>query len=148
MSRENSIPSLEEQDIAEKYVLFRPLPRPGTDIRKGILCFFAYTLSTIILAALTFPVTNAIWEIQFMHHLLAVSALTGLCSLRTAVVGCIRLYQHYAPERVRRKCLFRPTCSEYAILAIRKYGVIIGFILTVNRLLKKCRGSIFRIDYP
>ncbi|MDO4363209.1 MAG: membrane protein insertion efficiency factor YidD [Clostridia bacterium] len=63
-------------------------------------------------------------------------------------MGCIKLYQHYAPEEIRRRCLFKPTCSEYAILAIKKYGLIIGLVKTYNRLFKKCKGNIYRIDYP
>ena len=35
-----------------------------------------------------------------------------------------------------------------AILAIEKYGVIIGLIKAYIRLFKKCRGNIYRIDYP
>ena len=33
-------------------------------------------------------------------------------------------------------CRFVPTCSEYALLAIEKYGVLKGLLLTGKRLLK------------
>ena len=33
-------------------------------------------------------------------------------------------------------CRFVPTCSEYALLAIEKYGVLKGSFLTCKRLLK------------
>lgn len=42
------------------------------------------------------------------------------------VIFCIRLYQKFAPEYVRRRCVFTPTCSEYMILAIEKYGLSDG----------------------
>lgn len=34
------------------------------------------------------------------------------------------------------QCRFRPTCSEYAILAIKKYGTIKGGLISAKRLLK------------
>jgi len=34
----------------------------------------------------------------------------------------IRTYQKIAPERIRKACRYHPTCSEYAIAAIDKYG--------------------------
>lgn len=33
-------------------------------------------------------------------------------------------------------CRFRPTCSEYASLAIIKYGVVKGGLKTIGRLLR------------
>jgi putative component of membrane protein insertase Oxa1/YidC/SpoIIIJ protein YidD len=41
-----------------------------------------------------------------------------------------------------------PTCSEYAILALRKYGVIVGLYRIYIRLAKTCRGNVYRTDYP
>jgi len=64
------------------------------------------------------------------------------------LIGAIRLYQRYAPEEVRRRCLFMPTCSEYAILSLKKHGVLIGMRMTVDRLWHRCRGDIYRMDYP
>jgi len=47
------------------------------------------------------------------------------------------------------RCRFYPTCSEYAILAIRKYGWLIGTKKTYYRLLR-CRPNNFDscIDFP
>lgn len=63
----------------------------------------------------------------------------------------IRFYQYYIsgikPKNVH--CRFYPTCSKYAIMAIRKYGVIKGIIKTFNRL-RKCNKYNLEscIDYP
>ena len=35
-------------------------------------------------------------------------------------------------------CRFVPTCSEYAIIAFRRYGFCKGFVLTAKRILR-CR---------
>jgi putative component of membrane protein insertase Oxa1/YidC/SpoIIIJ protein YidD len=49
---------------------------------------------------------------------------------------------------VRRKCILKPTCSEYIILAIEKYGVFRGVKKGVYRLLYTCRMRDYRIDEP
>ncbi len=159
------MPSQEEQTIAEEYVLERPLFRPDTNAKKAIKFGIGYIILTTILGIVALQFfdrlgifalfSDSICEFRLNHSILfyiiffvCIFILTGLCCLKSAVIGCIKLYQHYAPEQIRRRCLFKPTCSEYAILAIRKYGLVIGLIKTYIRLFKKCRGNIYRIDYP
>ena len=79
---------------------------------------------------------------------LAVTTLGFIIVLRRALIGAIRLYQRYAPEDVRRRCLFLPTCSEYGILALQKYGLVIGLWKLYDRLVVRCRGNVYRINYP
>lgn len=45
-------------------------------------------------------------------------------------------------------CRFYPTCSEYAILAIKKYGPIKGFCKAVWRILRCNPFSKGGIDMP
>ena len=71
-----------------------------------------------------------------------------LLCLRYVVIGAVKLYQHYAPEEIRRRCLFMPTCSEYTIMAVQKYGVIVGLGKSYVRLFYRCSGNIYMIDYP
>ena len=48
----------------------------------------------------------------------------------------IKLYQkYYSPMRPRR-CIFVPTCSQYAVEAITKYGVLKGGFLSIMRILR------------
>jgi putative component of membrane protein insertase Oxa1/YidC/SpoIIIJ protein YidD len=68
--------------------------------------------------------------------------------LKRMIIGIVRLYQHYAPEDIRRKCILKPTCSEYMILAVEKYGVFFGVKKGVHRLLFTCRGWDYRVDEP
>lgn len=74
--------------------------------------------------------------------------LAGLIMLKRAMIGVIHLYQRYAPEDIRRRCLLKPTCSEYAILVLQKYGVIRGTWKIYVRLFKTCRGRTYMIDEP
>lgn len=159
------MPSQEEQIIAEKYVLERPLDRPDTNIKKAVKSVVIYLLSSLIIGfsmlclfsglGIFALLPDSFCRFREQHNvwfmvlfILTIYFIVGLFCLKKAVIGCIRLYQHYAPEQIRRRCLFKPTCSEYAILAIQKYGLIVGLIKTYIRLFKKCRGNIYRIDYP
>lgn len=48
----------------------------------------------------------------------------------------IRFYRGYISPLTPPSCRFVPTCSEYALEAIQKYGPFKGFYLAVRRLLK------------
>jgi len=65
------------------------------------------------------------------------------------VVAVIRFYQKIISPMLRNRCRFYPTCSEYAILAIKKYGLKVGSGKAYNRLLR-CRPDNLDscIDFP
>ena len=57
------------------------------------------------------------------------------------VVLLIRLYQaHLSPLIRSRQCRFSPSCSEYAIQAIQKYGLLHGGLLAYRRI-RRCNPS-------
>ncbi|MCG9647952.1 membrane protein insertion efficiency factor YidD [Vibrio brasiliensis] len=62
-------------------------------------------------------------------------------------IRLVYLYSLLAPVKLRQACLFEPSCSEYAILALRKYGLVIGWRLTINRL-TRCKQPNVGNDYP
>lgn len=66
---------------------------------------------------------------------------------RKIAIGLVRAYQRWAPARLRDACRFEPTCSDYAILAIDKYGLAVGAWTTIRRLLR-CRPPNGGIDFP
>ncbi len=43
-----------------------------------------------------------------------------------AVIGFVRLYQMTLSPLLGNTCRFHPSCSEYMILAVEKYGVLSG----------------------
>lgn len=69
-----------------------------------------------------------------------------LCKLSQIMIFSIRLYQRYASSETRLHCCYEPSCSEYAILAIKKYGIIMATVKTIKRL-RSCRPP-FKIDFP
>jgi putative membrane protein insertion efficiency factor len=50
----------------------------------------------------------------------------------------IRFYQWVISPALGPKCRFTPTCSQYAAEALKKHGLIKGFLLSVKRI-SRCR---------
>lgn len=60
----------------------------------------------------------------------------------------LKFYQLFISSQDRPACMFTPTCSEYARLAIEKYGLLAGTVMAAERLLR-CNGTgrkYYRID--
>ncbi|MEN6414014.1 MAG: membrane protein insertion efficiency factor YidD [Veillonellales bacterium] len=56
--------------------------------------------------------------------------------MKQMLILLIKFYRIFISPLKPPTCRFIPTCSEYAILAIEKYGVLRGGILAVKRILK------------
>lgn len=56
--------------------------------------------------------------------------------MRRLVIGCIRLYQLLLSPWLGMHCRFTPTCSAYAMEAVRVHGVIRGAFLALARILR------------
>ncbi|RYL90889.1 membrane protein insertion efficiency factor YidD [Sporolactobacillus sp. THM7-4] len=48
----------------------------------------------------------------------------------------IRIYQRFISPFLPPRCRFYPTCSQYAVEALTRFGAIKGGWLTIRRLLK------------
>lgn len=55
---------------------------------------------------------------------------------REAVVLLLRVYQLTLSPLLGPVCRFAPSCSSYAVTAVRRYGVVHGSWLTARRLLR------------
>jgi putative membrane protein insertion efficiency factor len=54
-----------------------------------------------------------------------------------AIAGLpIRLYQRVISPALPRRCKYHPSCSAYALQAIRTYGILRGVVLAGWRLLR------------
>ncbi|MBS6642291.1 membrane protein insertion efficiency factor YidD [Clostridium sp. chh4-2] len=57
--------------------------------------------------------------------------------IKKILILMIRFYQIFlSPLKVRTHCIYTPTCSQYAIEALQKYGVLKGTWLAVKRILR------------
>ena len=52
------------------------------------------------------------------------------------VVLVLRMYQKYVSPMLGMNCRFVPSCSEYAVQAVQKYGVRRGLYLALRRILR------------
>ena len=77
----------------------------------------------------------------------AVAAVIGYYLLKRFAVGLVLVYKAFAPMSLRDSCRYTPTCSTYMILAINKYGLCIGVIKGIRRLLR-CKPPYGGEDYP
>jgi putative membrane protein insertion efficiency factor len=50
------------------------------------------------------------------------------------VIALVRLYQWTLSPLIGRQCRFQPTCSQYMIEAVRKYGLVRGVAKGVWRI--------------
>ncbi len=68
--------------------------------------------------------------------------------MKRLLIKLIRFYQRRVSPLKKPCCRFYPSCSQYAVLAIQKYGVIRGGFKAVWRILRCnpfCKGG---IDFP
>jgi hypothetical protein len=57
--------------------------------------------------------------------------------MKKIFIGLIKFYRKYlSPFKGHATCKYFPTCSQYAIEAIEKYGVLKGGLLAVWRILR------------
>ncbi len=56
-------------------------------------------------------------------------------SMTKLLIKLIELYQSI-PFKSHNRCKYYPSCSEYSIIALKRYGLIKGTILTIKRILK------------
>jgi putative membrane protein insertion efficiency factor len=55
---------------------------------------------------------------------------------RAIAVAPIVIYRRVVSPAIPRRCKYEPTCSRYAVDAIREYGILRGLVLAGWRLLR------------
>ncbi len=145
----NHTPSGQGPDYDEEYIRWyceeRQLERPAITLVQFLL------RGTLIMSA-GVGVGYVVWKMVVFTCSLGMvlwvaAGITFIVCRRRFVIGLVKLYQHYAPDYIRRRCAMQPSCSEYCILAVEKYGVVRGCWKTAYRLTHKCRGF-YEVDWP
>ncbi|MGQ0640229.1 MAG: membrane protein insertion efficiency factor YidD [Gemmatimonadaceae bacterium] len=70
--------------------------------------------------------------------------MTGSSIAQSCCMGFIRAYQLALAPLLPASCRFHPSCSEYALEAIRRYGAWRGSGMAARRLLRCqpfCKGG-------
>jgi putative membrane protein insertion efficiency factor len=57
-------------------------------------------------------------------------------AMRTIALAPVRFYQRAISPGLPARCKYHPSCSEYAVEAVRRYGVLRGAVLAVWRILR------------
>ena len=105
--------------------------------------FFIFLSSVLTITLLYFQIKVYIIILCNFGYLL----LYLLIRSKAFILFLIDLYQLLAPKKIRMRCRFEPSCSEYMKLAIKKYGLIKGFKKGIKRL-KSCKAPNGGYDYP
>ena len=64
--------------------------------------------------------------------------------MKRALIWLVRGYQRHISPHLRPACRFYPTCSQYAVEALTKYGALKGSWLSLKRILRCnpfCKGG-------
>lgn len=56
--------------------------------------------------------------------------------MKKALIAIIKVYKRFLSPALPDSCRFYPTCSQYAIDALSKYGVLKGSIKSIYRVLR------------
>jgi uncharacterized protein len=67
--------------------------------------------------------------------------------MKHLLIGAIRLYQLLLSPLFSNSCKYHPSCSQYAVDALRRYGVLRGSVLAGWRLLRCNPWSRGGVDY-
>ena len=123
----------------------RALTRPATTMNHVWAC-----LAILIIVHLFLGVGVLLIPLHFGYKILIFVCAFILFNefyLRYFGIVLIKCYQHYGTDDIRSTCKCLPSCSEYSILALKKYPLLIAFFKIYKRLNKTCDGT-YKEDYP
>ncbi len=122
---------------------YNPLNRPEISYRKPVIAASIWIISSAALlwsGSVWFP-KAVIWVF------LGFSAIFFALIAKRALIWSVHLYQNKASDETRLRCVFEPSCSEYMLMAVDKYGLIRGVIKGIRRL-HRCHPPNGGKDYP
>jgi hypothetical protein len=67
------------------------------------------------------------------------SAQNNTNELQYIFSGLFLFYKFALSSQDSNKCAFHPSCSEYGMMAVKKYGALKGMLATLDRL-QRCNG--------
>jgi len=107
---------------------------------------FCSTTSAQIIKELQFITTNnPLLPIQQKQKLSSFN-FRETSEIKIVFMGAIRLYQLFiSSQQDKLVCIFTPSCSHFAMAAIKKYGVFYGILMASDRL-QRCH-TLGRKDY-
>ena len=140
---------MDEHELVWHYCKRRSLNRPSTNLKTLIVFLLLLVGVSFVVNAILIQFINQLcMDMTFLQSWFIIFISCLLLYYRKFLIILIELYQHYAPERIRRKCICMPTCSEYAIICVRKYNIFKALWRIYKSLAHECIGQIYHIDNP
>ncbi|URA11379.1 membrane protein insertion efficiency factor YidD [Thermospira aquatica] len=62
--------------------------------------------------------------------------------MRFILMALVRFYKKYISLHLPSSCIYHPSCSSYALEALRRHGAFKGSVLALLRILR-CQGWFF-----
>ena len=135
------------QKKLEEYQRNRVLEKPKT--RKiTFAVYLAVLLVMVVGFACLLPAVSRLKPWLNFVILICYSILVAETCGRLTAIKAVECYQHYATEETRRKCKCVPSCSEYAILCLKKYELVYALLKIRKRLFVTCKGFDYIMDEP
>ena len=115
-----------------------------------------HLVRVVIYLILTLAVCSGIGVLAYViADSVTAAVISGLSALLLAVIifarhiaiWLVRLYQNIAPASIRNRCRFEPSCSQYMIIALKKYGFFKGLKKGFSRL-RRCKPPNGGTDNP
>lgn len=115
------------------------------------LAFLELFISIISIFAIWFAlyylIRNNDWQLPLIITLYVICIVLTILIAELFFIAIVRLYRLFAPQRLRNRCRYTPTCSVYMIVSLRKYGTIVGLYKGVKRILR-CHPPYGGVDEP
>lgn len=123
----------------------RALARPCLHIGIALL----WTSLVLAISALAGFGAYLLWHRSLWSVLCGacVILLALVCFAKQIVIWLVKVYQRFAPDKIRNRCRFEPSCSQYMILALEKYGFLKGLCKGIARLCR-CKPPHGGFDSP
>ena len=134
------VPESSESDMSERDELdMKRYSKPKIYV-SGCIINILFPMLCIGIFVYVFKMIYEYSYIQMIVLYISFCLLYLFIRVKDIAIFAIKIYQNKAPMSIRGACNFTPTCSDYMILSIQKYGLIIGVIKGLNRI-KRCRGQ-------
>ena len=135
------------QKKLEEIVNTRELIRPN--VKKWQVAAMFVILPFLLLSAILLSIYIRL--IAVYKVLIAASSVVLIIEtyVRLCLILTVKCYQRYAPEKTRRRCKCIPSCSQYALLALKKcYPLLLAVLKIRKRLYRTCDGEEYKVDFP
>lgn len=141
-----NVPPVYPDDDPRSWNYKREYKRPNLHFPTVVLSLATTIFMTILLFYGLEIALNLSFAVRFLISTAFVIAVATL-HLKRIIIWIVKCYQRFAPLRIRSMCRYEPSCSEYMIQAVEKYGAMKGIKMGIKRL-HRCAHLGGGYDYP